>query len=56
MGEQHDAVRRSRGEQIEAAEHEAAKQRLLELAETERIPVEETTRAVPDRRWRRGLG
>ncbi|MCZ7438831.1 hypothetical protein O7598_20630 [Micromonospora sp. WMMC241] len=44
----------SRGEQIEAAEREAAKRRLLAQAEAERIPVEETTRAVPDRRWRRG--
>ncbi|WP_141723106.1 hypothetical protein [Micromonospora matsumotoense] len=44
----------SRGEQIQAAEREAARQRLLAQAEAERIPVEETTRAVPDRRWRRG--
>lgn len=43
----------SRGEQVEAAEREAAKQRLLDQAEAERVPVEETTRAVPDRRWRR---
>ncbi|MGC4814068.1 hypothetical protein ACLQ29_26345 [Micromonospora sp. DT228] len=43
-----------RGEQIQAAEHEAARQRLLDQAEAERIPPEETTRAVPDRRWRRG--
>ena len=43
----------SRGEQIQAAEREAAKQRILAQAEAERIPVEETTRAVPDRRWRR---
>ncbi|MFY1593437.1 hypothetical protein [Micromonospora sp. WMMD737] len=43
----------SRGEQAEAAEREAAKQRLLDQAEAERVPVEETTRAVPDRRWRR---
>ncbi|WP_176738897.1 hypothetical protein [Micromonospora matsumotoense] len=44
----------SRGEQIQAAERAAARQRLLAQAEAERIPVEETTRAVPDRRWRRG--
>jgi hypothetical protein len=44
----------SRGEQIQAAEREAAKQRILALAEAERIPVEETTRAIPDQRWRRG--
>ncbi|MCX4470363.1 hypothetical protein OOK41_08605 [Micromonospora sp. NBC_01655] len=44
----------SRGEQIQEAEREAAKQRLLAQAEADRIPVEETTRAVPDRRWRRG--
>ncbi|WP_225852106.1 hypothetical protein [Micromonospora sp. AMSO12t] len=37
----------------EVAEREAAKQRLLDQAEAERVPVEETTRAVPDRRWRR---
>lgn len=46
----------SRGEQIQQAEQEAARRRILELAEAERIPVEETTRAVPDRRWRRGRG
>ncbi|MFG1889350.1 hypothetical protein ACGFIR_15955 [Micromonospora sp. NPDC049051] len=38
---------------MEAAEREAAKRRLLDQAEAERVPVEETTRAVPDRRWRR---
>ncbi|MEV4496373.1 hypothetical protein AB0J84_11785 [Micromonospora arborensis] len=43
----------SRAEQAEAAEREAAKQRLLAQAEAERVPVEDTTRAVPDRRWRR---
>ena len=43
----------SRGEQVDAAEREAAKRRLLEQAEAERVPVEDTTRAVPDRRWRR---
>ncbi|WP_405107641.1 hypothetical protein OG559_24655 [Micromonospora sp. NBC_01405] len=43
-----------RGEQIQAAEREAARLRLLAQAEADRIPVEETTRAVPDRRWRRG--
>ncbi|RAO22415.1 hypothetical protein LUPAC07_00639 [Micromonospora noduli] len=42
----------SRGERCEAAEREAAKQRLLAQAEAERVPVEDTTRAVPDRRWR----
>ncbi|GIJ25723.1 hypothetical protein Vqi01_08850 [Micromonospora qiuiae] len=45
--------RDSIGEQIQAAEREAAKQRILAQAEAERIPVEETTRAVPDRPWRR---
>ncbi|MGN9894871.1 hypothetical protein [Micromonospora sp. L31] len=44
----------SRGEQIQAAEREAAKRRLLAEAEADRIPVEETTRATPDGRWRRG--
>ena len=43
----------STSEQAEAAEREAAKQRLLAQAEAERVPVEDTTRAVPDRRWRR---
>ncbi|MGW1059502.1 hypothetical protein [Micromonospora rubida] len=43
-----------RGEQIQQAEREAARRRLLAQAEADRIPVEETTRAVPDRRWRRG--
>ncbi|WP_235966475.1 hypothetical protein [Micromonospora rubida] len=43
----------SRGEQAEAAEREAARKRILDLAEAERVPVEETTRAVPDRRWLR---
>ncbi|WP_281934098.1 hypothetical protein OG767_00620 [Micromonospora sp. NBC_01392] len=42
-----------RGEQIQAAEREAARQRLLAQAEAERIPAEESTRAVPDRRWQR---
>ncbi|MCG5466278.1 hypothetical protein MED01_005095 [Micromonospora sp. MED01] len=37
----------------EAAEREAAKQRLLAQAEAERVPVDDATRAVPDRRWRR---
>ena len=39
----------------EAAEREAAKQRILAQAEAERVPVDDTTRAVPDRRWRREL-
>ncbi|MEU7607738.1 hypothetical protein [Micromonospora sp. NPDC049204] len=43
----------NKGEQLEAAEREAAKQRLLAQAEAERVPVDDTTRAVPDRRWRR---
>ncbi|WP_327035759.1 hypothetical protein [Micromonospora ureilytica] len=43
----------SSGERCEAAEREAAKQRLLAQAEAERVPVNDTTRAVPDRRWRR---
>ncbi|MGW4502029.1 hypothetical protein ACWENR_25890 [Micromonospora sp. NPDC004336] len=48
-----DESARSRAERAEAVEREAAKQRLLARAEAERVPVEETTRAVPDRRWRR---
>lgn len=43
----------STGDRTQAAEQEAAKQRILAQAEAERIPVEETTRAMPDRRWRR---
>ncbi|MGW3858696.1 hypothetical protein [Micromonospora arida] len=43
----------NKGEQSDAAEREAAKQRLLAQAEAERVPVDDTTRAVPDRRWRR---
>ncbi|MEU3455181.1 hypothetical protein ABZ671_16540 [Micromonospora sp. NPDC006766] len=54
MQDQGDKPAVSRGERVEAAEREAAKQRILAQAEAERIPVEETTRAVPDRRWRRG--
>jgi hypothetical protein len=40
------------GAAIQAAEQEAAKQRILDLAEAGRTPVADTTRAVPDRRWR----
>ncbi|MFY1599453.1 hypothetical protein [Micromonospora sp. WMMD737] len=54
MSGQESVRKPSRGEEIEAAEREAASHRLLAQAEAERIPVEETTRAVPDRRWRRG--
>ncbi|MDG4804227.1 hypothetical protein [Micromonospora sp. WMMD980] len=43
-----------RGEEVQKAEREAARQRLLQQAEADRIPAEDTTRAVPDRRWRRG--
>ncbi|WP_326564072.1 hypothetical protein [Micromonospora peucetia] len=50
---QGDESAQSRGEQVDAAERDAAKQRVLAQAEAERVPVEETTRAVPDRRWRR---
>ncbi|MGW3891543.1 hypothetical protein ACWD69_22900 [Micromonospora chokoriensis] len=44
----------SRSEQIQAAEREEAKRRLLAEAEADRVPVEETTRAIPHRRWMRG--
>ncbi|WP_229397719.1 hypothetical protein [Micromonospora okii] len=54
MASRDDEAKQSRGEQIQEAEREAARRRILELAEAERIPAEETTRAVPDRRWRRG--
>ncbi|MEU1755877.1 hypothetical protein ABZ436_24900 [Micromonospora matsumotoense] len=54
MSSQDNARTPSKGEQIDAAEREAARQRILAQAEAERIPVEETTRAVPDRRWRGG--
>ncbi|GGM31139.1 hypothetical protein GCM10012279_57540 [Micromonospora yangpuensis] len=43
---------KSLGEQVQAAEHAAARERILALAEAERVPVEETTRVVSDRRWR----
>ena len=53
-----DGVKRrstqSRGEQFQAAEREAARRRILAQADAERIPAEEITRAVPERRWRRG--
>ncbi|SCL35155.1 hypothetical protein GA0074692_4019 [Micromonospora pallida] len=49
-----DTSVRASGEQLQAAEREAAKQRILAQAEADRIPVEETARAVPERRWRRG--
>ncbi|MEU4475261.1 hypothetical protein [Micromonospora sp. NPDC023888] len=52
MSDRDDTGKPSAGEQIDAAEREEAKRRLLARAESERIPVEETTRAVPDRRWR----
>ncbi|MDG4796555.1 hypothetical protein [Micromonospora sp. WMMD1082] len=52
MSGQDDAGAGSPGEQAEATEREAARRRILAQAEAERIPVEETTRAVPDRRWR----
>ncbi|MFG1804130.1 hypothetical protein ACGFI4_28680 [Micromonospora carbonacea] len=48
-----DKSQQSRGDREQEAERKAARQRLLALAEAERVPVEETTRAVPDRRWRR---
>ncbi|MEV4712788.1 hypothetical protein [Micromonospora sp. NPDC049374] len=53
MNAQDDGTAGSRGEQIGTAERDAARRRLLEQAEAERIPVEDITRAVPDRRWRR---
>ncbi|WP_329008443.1 hypothetical protein OG271_22275 [Micromonospora rifamycinica] len=49
-----DTPNQPRGEQIQQAEREAARQRILAQAEADRVPAEETTRAVPDRRWRRG--
>ncbi|WP_431916311.1 hypothetical protein [Micromonospora wenchangensis] len=54
MGDRERDPGASRGERIQAAEREAARRRLLAQAEADRIPVEETTWAVPDRRWRRG--
>ncbi|MFI9529703.1 hypothetical protein [Micromonospora rosaria] len=43
---------RPTGAEIQAAEHEAAKQRILAQAEAERTPLDDTTQAVPDRRRR----
>ncbi|GIJ11430.1 hypothetical protein ACFFMR_18105 [Micromonospora andamanensis] len=54
MSDQNKLGTPGEGERIEAAEREAALRRVLAQAEAERIPVEETTRAVSDRRWRRG--
>ncbi|MFI6329705.1 hypothetical protein ACIBBG_15575 [Micromonospora chersina] len=54
MGDQDEGGSESTGERIDAAEREAARRRLLDRAEAERIPATETTRAVPDRRWRHG--
>ena len=53
MGKTQDPSQ-DRGECAQAAEHEAAKQRLIDLAESERLPLDDTTRALPDRRWQRG--
>ncbi|GGM57159.1 hypothetical protein GCM10011608_47530 [Micromonospora sonchi] len=48
-----DADAAKTGPAVQAAEHEAAKQRILKQAEAERTPLDDTTRAVPDRRRRR---
>ncbi|MEV4496304.1 hypothetical protein AB0J84_11430 [Micromonospora arborensis] len=48
-----DAAGDRTAKRVQAAEQEAARKRVLEQAEADRIPVEETTRAVPERRWRR---
>ncbi|WP_341716276.1 hypothetical protein QQG74_19930 [Micromonospora sp. FIMYZ51] len=48
-----DADRPKRGPAIQAAEHEAAKQRILDQAEAERTPLDDTTQAIPDRQRRR---
>ncbi|NJP35657.1 hypothetical protein [Micromonospora thermarum] len=55
MGTADHDPRSNRGEKVEAAEREAAKRRLLAQAEADRVPLEDTTRALPDRRWRREL-
>lgn len=52
MSGRDDAGRPNMGEQIDTNERDEAKRRLLAQAEAERIPVQETTRALPDRRWR----
>ncbi|QOC95428.1 hypothetical protein [Micromonospora craniellae] len=44
---------RPTGAEVQAAEHEAAKQRILAQAEAERTPLDDTTQVVPDRRGRR---
>ncbi|TWJ22072.1 hypothetical protein [Micromonospora endolithica] len=51
QGRDKDSTRR--GERIDAAEREAAKRRLLAQAEADRVPTDDPTRAVPDRRWKR---
>ncbi|MGC4806805.1 hypothetical protein [Micromonospora sp. DT233] len=40
-------------ERAQEAEREAARRRLLAQAEADRLPLDDTTRALPDRRWRR---
>ncbi|MFI9529160.1 hypothetical protein [Micromonospora rosaria] len=54
MRDQRDERMADQARRSEKAEREAAKQRILDMAEAERIPVEETTRAVPVRRGRHG--
>ncbi|QOC92002.1 hypothetical protein [Micromonospora craniellae] len=54
MSSHGDTARQNAAEQIQQVERETAKQRILAMAEAERIPVEETTRALPEGRWRRG--
>ncbi len=41
------------GPAIQAAEQQAARRRILDQAEAERTPLDDTTRVVPDRRRRR---
>ncbi|WP_428961602.1 hypothetical protein [Micromonospora fluostatini] len=54
MRDQRDERMVDRARRSETAEQDAARQRILDLAEAERIPVEETTRAIPVRRGRHG--
>ncbi|GGM00152.1 MULTISPECIES: hypothetical protein [Micromonospora] len=44
---------RPSGAEVQAAEHEAARQRILAQAEAERTPLDDTTRAVPVGKVRR---
>ncbi|MCI4061182.1 hypothetical protein MRQ36_00775 [Micromonospora sp. R77] len=51
MGGRRDAARQSLGQQIQAAEQEAAKRRILAMANPDQTPTGEVGPAVPSLRW-----